>query len=154
MTAEDYPYSHLLFSRPVNDRPFIPKTSGIYFICGDKKIYIGYSENLNKRIPQSILYQKFGLNYHFLLLPVFSRPNLKEIEEEMIITAHTIIFVNRLEQKYNIELVNKTYLYGLPLAAWNPIFAHKYIYSTAVVQSVLRAMGVPPEDILLRKYAP
>jgi len=153
LTNNPFAYSHLIFTKETGDYKNIPDLPGIYFLTDSHRIYVGYGSSLKKRIPSSVREHKrrdqYFSHYHFIMMPVFKRSDLYQIETQFITAANTIIYKNKLEEKYGLSLMNSTQVYMLPLSAWLPSCRKNYHYPVGAIQTVLKMMGIPIRDLLM-----
>ena len=153
LTNNPFAYSHLIFTKETGDYKNIPDLPGIYFLTDSHRIYVGYGSSLKKRIPSSVREHKrrdqYFSHYHFIMMPVFKRSDLYQIETQFITAANTIIYKNKLEEKYGLSLMNSTQVDILPLSAWLPSCMKNYHYPVGAIQTVLKMMGIPIWDLLM-----
>ena len=150
MTVERFFYSHLLFYCSADKLSQVPRCSGLYFIHDNHKIYAGCAENLQVRMPKSVKRKGIIGRYAFIPIPGFTWLGMLDIEAEVIVSIFSIIYLNRLEERYDIDLLNKTHRHLLPAAAWDPLYAWMYEYQIAVAQTILINIGIPPELVTLK----
>jgi hypothetical protein len=105
-------------------------------------------------MPKSIKEKGIEGEYAFIPIPEFKRLSIIEIESEIIVSIFSLMYLNRLEERYNINLLNKTHRHLLPAAAWNPLYFWRYKYQISIAQTVLMKMGVPPELVTLKMLEP
>ena len=148
-----FAYSHLIFTREIKDYSRLPGLPGMYFLTDPGPIYIGRGGSLKKRIPESVReHQRYGQHFarfHFIPMPIFRSFDLHEIETQFITAANTIIYKNKLEEKYGLSLMNSTQVDMLPLSAWLPSCMKNYHYPVGAIQTVLKMMGIPIRDLLI-----
>lgn len=153
LANNQFAYSHLIFTRETGDYKNIPDLPGIYFLTKLGRIYVGYGKNLKTRISGSMLeHERRGQHfshYHFIVMPVFKRADLYQIETQFITAANTIIYKNELEEKYGLLLLNSTQVDMLPLSAWLSSCMKNYHYPVGAIQTVLKMMGIPIRDLLM-----
>ena len=148
-----FAYPHLIFTRKTKDYSHIPDFPGIYFLTDPGRIYIGRGGSLKTRIPGSVCereyYGQHFSRFHFIPMPIFRSFDLHEIETQFITAANTIIYKNKLEEKYGLLLLNSTQVDMLPLSAWLPLCMKDYHYPVGAIQTVLKMMGIPIRDLLM-----
>lgn len=146
-------HSHLLFTREAKDYSYLPDFPGIYFLTEPRRIYVGYGKSLKTRIPDSAREHEqrdqYFSHYHFIMMPVFNSADLYQIETQFITAANTIIYKNKLEEKYGLLLLNSSQVYILPLSAWLPSCMKNHHYPVGAIQTVLQMMGIPIRDLLM-----
>ena len=101
-------------------------------------------------MPRSIKEQGIIGEYAFIPIPGFTHLGMFNIEAEIIVPMYSLIYLNSLDVKYDIILLNKTHRYLLPAAAWNPLHEWRYEYQIGVAQTILMNMGVPREMVMLK----
>lgn len=148
-----FTYSHFIFTRETKDYSHLPDFPGIYFLTDPGQIYIGRSGSLKTRIPGSVrereCYGQHFSQFHFIPMPIFRSFDLHEIETQFITAANTIIYKNKLEEKYGLLLLNLSQVYILPISAWLPSCMKNHHYTVGAIQTVLKMMGIPIRDLLM-----
>ncbi|AWI86778.1 hypothetical protein CEW88_23280 (plasmid) [Alloyangia pacifica] len=124
----------------------LPKGPGIYIIIGVGYLYVGYSFDLHRRVPESQNEQgNWGTVYYLPMSPYHDLNRkeqgrlLRRLEKMCISALHTMTWGHQ----FPLLLTNKDHAKSLPWQAWAPYKPGEMTLGIDVAKKILKNAGVP-----------
>ena len=148
-------YETSLFCLDKVNKNLLPKVGGIYVLWEDGRIYCGSTDNLFRRVPESIRKQGFGKTIFYYPEKLLIYPGnmnsidlLKSIEAQCISAVFTITFGNGIP----FDLTNEQHACPLQPSAWRRDEMNENWLGIDIAQTVLHSVMVPDVLNLLPYY--